>query len=139
MVQNSRAWLIVWKIFLRIVVLILVAFIANFESPLALEILKNNLGYITPEGFFGFNLTDDFVSFELALVFVSGVFLGLLGKVADYILIIFFILFAAYDYFSVTSLTNLMTFGFVGAVLLGNAIGFGLKLLRQKFLPKLKV
>jgi hypothetical protein len=139
MVQKSRTGSIIWKVSLRLLALFISFFIAIWGSSTAIVILKNYLGYVTPEGFFGFTLTDDFVSLDLMLVFLSGIFLGTLGKKADYFIFIVIFLQALWEYNGTSTITDAMFFGLFGAALIGNAIGFGLKLLRQKFLPKLKV
>jgi hypothetical protein len=139
MVHKQRIALIVWFIFLRIVFLSLLLYIGAIISNIALDILKDYLGYHAPEGIFDINFSDLFISFDLALVFLSGIFFGALGRKSDYIFIFLIFAQAIWEYLGTPTFTFYMGVGLLVALISGNAIGFSLKLFRQKFLPKLKV
>jgi len=139
MAQKHPVAIVAWKILLRIVLFCMMVYLAAYESVFALNILWNYLGYVTPEGFFGFTFTDDFVSVELPLVLFGSIFFGVLGKKIDYILIFLILLQALWEYNSTSTVTYGMFWGLVGAAIIGNVIGLILKLLRQRFLPKLVV
>jgi hypothetical protein len=139
MVQNSLVLRVVWQILIRIIFLCLAVWIAAYTSSFALDILKNNLGYVTPDSIFDVNFSDMFISLDFALVFWSGVFFGNLGRKIDYILIAIIFVLGLWEFVGTPNATLAMHLGLVGAVVFGNAIGFGLKLLRQRFLPNIKV
>ena len=143
MVQKSRTPSII-SIFgvalLRVALLCVTVFVAAYTSPTALEILKNYLGYQAPSGFFwGTSLSDDFVSIVFTLSFWSGIIFGTLGKWWDYLLISLFVALAVWEFTGLATITVPMLIGLAISIILGNAIGFALKLLRQKFLPKLTI
>jgi hypothetical protein len=139
MVQNSRAWIIVWKVLIRVIFFCGAVWLAAYTSGFALDILENNLGYKTPDVIWGGNLVDGFVGLGLSLVFLGSIIFGILGKKVDYFIIFCFIALGFWDFWSTSTVTLNMYLGLIGAAILGNAIGFGLKLLRQKFLPKVTV
>ena len=97
------------------------------------------MGYNTPDVFWGGGLDDAFIALGLTLVLWSGIIFGALGKIQDYCFIGFCLVFGLWDYNGTSTVTYGMFWGLIGAALTGNAIGFGFKLLRQRFLPKLKV
>jgi len=136
MVQKSPTVITLLSILYRIFLFIAVIVIAFYTSPFFLDILEKYLGYITPSGFLGFTLADWGVSIELATVFWAGTIFGTLGRKWDYLLIAFFFVFALVDYIGSESATVPMYIGLIATLLIGNAIGFVLKLARQKFLPK---
>jgi len=136
MVQK-RSTSIVFGVLLRVVLLAVVSVAAFYTSPNVLDMLNNYFGYRTPGGFF--TLADIFVSLDLALVFWSGIFFGVLGRKIDYILIGLFVILAVWEFSSIETATTNMYLGLVGIVVISNATGFALKLLRQRFLPKLKI
>ena len=139
MVQKHSALIIFWRILLRIIFLIVVFLIAGYESQFAFSVLQDYLGYQTPDIFWGGGLVDSFISFELSFIFLSGILFGALGRKIDYLLNAIFIIYGLWDYNGTSTVTYGMFWGLVGAAIIGNIIGFVLKLLRQKFLPKLVV
>lgn len=138
MVQKQRISLIVWYIFLRIFLFVGVVLISVYTSEYSLGLL-DKLGYQTPNVIWGGNLVDASIELGFVMAFWSGIILGILGRKIDYILIILFLLFGFWDFYTTETVTTNMYIGLISAAILGNAIGFGLKLLRQKFLPGLKV
>jgi hypothetical protein len=139
MASKHPVAVIVWKISLRFIFLIAVFTFAFYCSDVSFEILKKYLGYITPPGFFGFTLADFFVSLELGSVFISGIMFGALGQIIDYPVTLLFLIWGLWDYHGIPTVTTNMYLGLLGAIIIGNLIGFALKLFRQRFLPKLKV
>jgi hypothetical protein len=107
--------------------------IGLFFFPLTIhDFVMNTLHYQIPNGFFGFTATDWFLSWEIASTFLVGLILGSLGRKIDYIFIITFFILLSFDFLSSDNMTLLVYSGLVGAAALGNAIGFGIKLLRQR-------
>ncbi len=106
--------------------------IGLFFFPLTIhDFVMGTLKYQIPSGFFGFTLTDWILSWEIATTFWLGVIFGTLGKKIDYILIAAFFVLSSLEFYSADNMTLLVYSGLVGAALLGNAIGFALKLLRH--------
>ena len=143
MVQNSRTQSpsiisIFGTAFIRVVLLIVVVVITWLTSIFFWEIIKNYLGYQTPEVFFSF-VTDLVVIFGFGLIFWGSIMFGALGRRWDYLIIIVLTGWGFYSYTFIEEGTARMFLGLIGAAIIGNAIGFALKLLRQRFLPKLKV
>lgn len=138
MVQKSRIGLVIWYILLRIFFLCLLVWVAGELYSPTLDLLKNNLGYHTPNSFL-----DVFINWaaawDLDSVFLACIFFGILGGRIDYFIITIFIILGFWDFHGIETVNIQMYLGLFGAAVLGNAIGFGLKLLRKKFLPKLKV
>jgi hypothetical protein len=139
MVQNSQFALIIWKISIRIIILIITVVVANQTFPQGLEILQNYLGYKTPDVIWGENLVDGIVAIGFGVVFWGGILFGSLGKKVDYFFILIFIVLGLWDFWTTSTVTTAMYLGLIGAAVVGNVIGFVLKVLRQKFLPKLEV
>ncbi len=139
MATKSRTTLIVGGILLRIILLCIVSVLAYYSIPFFLNILEKYLGYTTPSGFFGFTLSDGFVSLDLGLLFWGSLIFGALGKKTDYLLTILLLASALWEYIGLETITKNMYLGLVATLLIGSAIGFALKLARQKFLPKLKI
>jgi hypothetical protein len=139
MVQNSRASVIVWNILLRLL-LFIVVIIVGFFPPLQLYLFINEgLGYVSPGGFFGFDFSDWEVTWIIAWTFWSGLIFGMLGKKIDYFIILFFVLFALYDFSTPTPVNPNLYILLVSTIVSSNVIGFALKLARQKFLPGWRV
>lgn len=140
MVQRTRTWQqIALLVILRIVLICLTVYVAAYTLPIALEILRSDLGYQNPNTFWGGNITDDFESLALTLPFWSGIIFGALGRKVDYIIIGLFLALGIWEYTGTETTTAQMYLGLAAATVIGNLVGFTFKLLRQKFLPKLKV
>ena len=141
MVQKSRTTSIASAfriVLLRAALLAIIAILTWFSGYLFWEVIKNYIGYQTPGVFFSF-VSDLIVIFGLGLTFWGGVFFGALGRWWDYLLITILTGWSLYSYSLIEENTAHMLLYLMAAALLANAIGFALKLLRQKFLPNLKV
>jgi hypothetical protein len=91
------------------------------------------LNYEVPPGFFGFTLADWDIAWNLSSSLILGIIFGTLGKRIDYIFIIGMFLLFLLDFFFTENITLIMYLNLVGFTVGGNAIGFILKLLRQRF------
>ena len=94
------------------------------------------LKYQLPSGFFGFTFADWSISWFISTSFLAGAIFGTLGKRIDYIFVITLFVLASLDFFYTENMTPLVYSGLVGATLIGNVIGFILKLLRAKYFAK---
>ncbi len=140
MVKNPDVKKVILAIFLRVVALCITVYIASISNLVFLDILEKHLGYESPAGsFWGGDLTDNFVSLYLALIFFGSIIFGTLGKWWDFAFIILFISLGIWEYQGISTTTSSMFVGLAVAALLGNVIGFGLKLLRQKHFPKFDI
>lgn len=139
MVQKSSSVSIILQILLRVILFIIVLGLSLFTPFQVHDLIVNNLGYVKPSGFFGFTLADWEIAHILFATFLVGITFGTLGKKIDYAMILILFCLASFDYYSVENMTSRVYSGLLGAALLGNLIGFLLKLARQKFLPKLKI
>jgi hypothetical protein len=92
--------------------------------------------YQRPSGFFGFSLTDAFLAWTLSLTFLNAIMFGAIGKKVDYVFIILVTILAFLEYWSADNVTPQMYLGLVGIALVGNAIGYALKLARLKWFTK---
>ena len=95
-------------------------------------------------GMLGFKeICDGFLCFqgletELLAIILSwslwfGIIFGTLGKKSDYLLISITFIFTFFLFTQESGKTLEMFFGLIAITAIGNAIGFGLKLLRQRF------
>jgi len=91
----------------------------------------DTLGYQSPPGFFGFNLQAWPIVWLMSSMFWVGVIFGTLGKVTDYILIGIFFIFTSFVLLA-DNITLYVYSGLIGTAILGNLIGFALKLLRKR-------
>jgi hypothetical protein len=139
MASRHPTAVIILQILIRIITFCLIILASDKILNLSLEILKDYLGYITPDTIFDINLADPLIAFLLVLPFWCGAMFGILGRKFDYAIIILCIAFSFFGYYGTETVTTKMYLGLVIAAILGSAIGFALKLLRQRFLPKLKV
>jgi hypothetical protein len=60
------------------------------------------------------------------------IILGTIGKKIDYVFILSLFILSSLEYFSAENMTMLVYLGLVVATILGNVIGFGLKILRKR-------
>jgi hypothetical protein len=137
MVQKSLTSLAA-GVFLRIILFLVVIGFGVFFFPNTIHgFVINTLGYQNgPVGLFDMaNLGDWEVSFLLSSVFWFGIIFGTLGKKIDYILFLVFFIFALWDYFYPPAASYEVFLGLIGAAVLGNIIGFILKLARKKLFP----
>lgn len=134
MVSNKRNKIIL--VCTRILFFLSVIVMGAFSSGFFYSLNEKIFEYQNPAGFFIPSLADWGLAFALAVVFWSGTLFGLIGKKIDRILILFFILFGLWTYVYTDNITPQMYLGLVGVALLGNTIGYGLKLARLRWLKK---
>lgn len=136
MVQKSRGTSLGLKILSRIGFSVATPLLAFYTSDISLEILKNYLAYTTPLVDWGDLLVDASIAVSLGMVFWGALLFGAIGKKVDYLFIFLFTLFGFLNFYITETVTIQMYLGLIAAIIIGNAIGFALKLLRQRFLPK---
>lgn len=134
----SWATIILPKIVIRTFLLLFVFISTWYSSDFFLYILVKYLGYINPNDYFSF-LLDALVSVSIGSVFLGSIVFGSLGKKFDYFLISLIFIAASIAFFYSEKSTSSMFVGLAIAALLGNTIGFGLKLLRKKYFPKFNI
>jgi hypothetical protein len=114
--------------------LILSSIIGIFFFPIAIhDFLINILGYQRPTGFFGFTFADWDVAWILASCLWTGIILGGIGRKVDYIFIFLFFLLTSVEFFYTENMTLTVYLALVGVTVLGNLIGFAIKVLRKKY------
>lgn len=79
------------------------------------------------------------LAWVLTNVFLCGVIFGTIGKKTDYVFIAAAIAIAIWEFTGTENVTPSLYLTLLATIVASNLIGFGLKLARQKFLPKLKV
>ena len=134
MVSGTRAIKIFGALFLRILLLIGVLTVGLLTAVPFHEFNENVLGYSRPSGFFGFTLADWELAWLLSSVFWSGIVFGMLSKKIDYAFIIIIFLFVLWDYSYPPAVSTSMYTGLFGVALLGNVLGYMLKLARQRWM-----
>lgn len=132
MVQG-RIRLIIAQIGLRIALLIAAFYIGAITSSYALSFMEDSLGYYRPSGFFGFTLEHLFAPWIFASIFWVSTLLGSLGKKVDYLTIGVITLLALLSFYGFSLEIYV---GLLGIAALGNALGYALKLARQRWLRK---
>lgn len=136
MVQRTRVVNLTFGIFGRLLLLV-VAFgvgLVFFQVQIH-QFVVETLGYQNPPGFFDMASWAEWdISWNIATSFWIGIIFGTLGKKIDYIFIIALFLLFSLDSLYTGNMTWLVYSGLVGATILGNVIGLGLKLLRLRFL-----
>lgn len=119
--------------FWRLTFIIIAIVISIFFFPITFQsLLTETLGYQTPSGFFGFTFTESILSLVMVSMLWISIILGSIGKKIDYIIIFILFILSSLEYFSAENMTPLVYSGLVVATILGNVIGFGLKILRKK-------
>ncbi|HVV38890.1 MAG TPA: hypothetical protein VHD31_01015 [Candidatus Paceibacterota bacterium] len=113
-----------WLIFVLVIGFILVDGFIPFVTQY--------LGYSESSTFFGAfqGFATDFLALVFSYALWVSVIFGALGKKADYIIIT---LYAFLGFFLLYNLSLKIYLGFIGVTILGNLIGFCLKLWRQRF------
>jgi hypothetical protein len=139
MVQGTSIKVIIWPTILRVILIILLLIVTYFTWGTTIDFINNWLGYRLPDGFFGYSFADWGLALNLALIFWGGIIFSALGRVVDYLFIFLLIAFGVWGWSGTENITLIMWSSFIGIIVLSNLIGFGLKLLRQKFLPQVKV
>lgn len=134
MVQKSLATSIILETVLRVLLLIICIAIGIYFFPVTIHnFVVNTLGYQKPAGFFGFTFADWEVSWLISSSLFSGIIFGALGKKIDYIFIVILFFLSSLDFLFTENITFVVYLGLSGSAILGNVIGYGLKLARKKF------
>jgi len=137
MVQGTQIVKVIKEILIRVSLLIAVLIAAYFTTDFFHDFNENFFHYINPPGFFSMaSLAEWFLALDLALVFWSGIFFGIMGKNFDYILIGLTILLAFWGYSGTENVTQQMYLGLIGVAVLGSFLGYCLKLARERWLTK---
>ena len=137
MVSGTRVMKIVGKIFLRLLLLAGVFIITFFTGDLFHSFNENIFHYLNPSGFFSMASWAEWsLTLVLAAVFWSGILFGSLGKKIDYIFISLVMALALWEYSGTDNVTPQMYLGLIGVALLGNAIGYLLKLARVRWFAR---
>ena len=132
MVSGKRTAL-AWSMLLRTLLLVIVLVLGIFTAFPFHEFNHNIFGYQKPPGFFGFTLADWEIASLLASVFWGGIIYGIIGRRVDYIFFVLIFLFTLWDYWYPPSVPPLMYLGLVGVAVLGNVLGYMLKVGRQNW------
>ena len=110
------------------------ALLASAYIPInTLYFMENILGYQRSSGFFGFSIEHLVLSFIMALILWVSTFFGALGTKVDYWVIGGFLILA-FIIFQGSSIN--MYLGLIGVALLGNFLGYLLKLARERWFDK---
>ena len=125
---------IITEVAFRFFLLILVFTVALFTSDPAHQFLTKYLQYQLPSGFFGLTLADWTLAWTLTSLFWGGVVFGALGKKVDFVFFFLIVLFALWEYTGTENVTSQMYLGLVVVAVVGNAIGYLLKLGRERWL-----
>jgi hypothetical protein len=124
---------LLFRLFLLFAILILSA----LTSTIAHDVILNIFGYQIPSDF---SDTGSWADWSLAFVttslFWSGIIFGTFGEKIDYVFVALTILFAAWEYIYSSNITPQMYLGLIGVAVIGNLIGFCLKLARQKWFTR---
>lgn len=75
------------------------------------------------------------LAWALSVVFWSSVIFSFLGKATDYVFVAMFLLFGVYVYINTEDVTPLMYLALLGVAVVGNLIGYALKVARMHFFP----
>lgn len=120
----------------RILILLVVLFLSAFTSDPAHDFILNIFHYQNPSGFFAASWAEWSIAWVLTSVFWSGIIFGAIGKKIDYIFNFVIILFALWEYIGAENVTPQMYLGLIGVALLGNALGYALKIGRKNWFGK---
>lgn len=96
--------------------------------------LKTTLDYKGSGGFFGFDISSAILAVIMSWLFLGSILLSYLGRKADYVLSGILFLFSLFLFSRSGEISQQIYMSLIPLSLLGNAIGYGLKLLRQKVL-----
>lgn len=124
---------ILWSIVWRILLLIPIAVGSLFLQDPFYSFLINTLHYQEPPGFFGFNPYFLGPGWVLSWTFWSGITYQIIGRKIDIYFIVGIFIFSIWNLYITQNVTSNIHIALIGVALLGNIIGFGLKLLRQRF------
>jgi hypothetical protein len=123
-----------YSILIRIVVLLPIAVVSFYLQDPFYSFLIKTLHYQEPSSFFGFNLYVFGIGWVLSWMFWSGIVYGSMGKKIDMIFLALIFIFSVWNVYATENVTPIIYLGLIGVALVGSAIGFGIKLIRQRFL-----
>lgn len=116
----------------RLLLLVIVVILSAYTSETAHQLITETFGYQNPSGFFVPSWADSILAWTLTMLFLGAIFFGALGRRIDYIFIGIIILFTIWSFVGTDNVTNQMYLGLIGVAVVGNAIGYALKLARHK-------
>ena len=136
MVQRSRTITIALDVVFRLLGLVPILIISSFIYLPFYDLIKNYLRYSEPGTIFiSFGgLGTHLMAIEMAFVFLLGMIFGAIGKKVDYIFIATFFALISLHSFAAANVTVIVYLSFIFITVFGISVGFGLKLVRQKFL-----
>ena len=130
MVSGKRTTLVL-GVFVRILLLIIALGLGGFTSFPFHAFILDTLNFKNPSDFFGASWADWGLAWTLTSLFWSGIVFGALGKKIDYIFIAIIFLFSLLIFFYTKNVTLAIYLGLVGVAVLGNVLGYMLKVGRQ--------
>ena len=132
MVSEKRTWGIIWNVFKRLFLLFAIFAFALFLQDPFYYFLIHTLHYKEPSFFF-INLYFLGLGWTLSWTFWSGVVFGAFGKKIDYVFILIVFLLSILDFVYTENITPSIYLGLVGVAVLGNVLGYMLKVGRQNW------
>lgn len=135
MVSGKRIGIILLTVTTRIFLFVAVLVMSLYLSPPFEDLNRIVFDYRKPSGFFGFTLSEAFLALTLSLTLWSGIIFGAIGRKIDYVFIGLVFVLAFWEYSSAENVTPQMYLGLIGVAVLGNFLGYLLKLARQRWLP----
>ena len=137
MVSGIRVKQIGLDIILRSLFLLAALFAAAYAPSINSYFLEYSLDYQRSGGFFGFSIENVIIELIFSFILWASILFGAIGKKIDYLLIVSFIILAVIAFYNSSASLNIkMYLGLIGVALLGNAIGYMLKLARLRWLHK---
>ena len=135
MVQNSLSKNIISIIF-RISLFVGILFFAMFVLYPIHDFILGTLNYKNPSDFFGTSWAEWSLAWVLTCVLWGGIIFGTLGKKIDYIFFALILSLALWEFVFTDNVTLQMYLGLVGIAVLGNILGYMLKVGRQNYFGK---
>ena len=136
MVQGTRVGLIIWAIVWRFLVFVSIVIISLFLQDPFYSFLINTLHYQEPAGFFGFSPYFFGLGWVLSWMFWSTIVYGTIGSKFDYLFVLFVFAFSLLNFFFTENVNTTTYLGLVGVALLGNALGYMLKVGKERWLGR---
>ena len=130
MVQGTRIKQVITSIVVRIIAFGAALYASAYIPTNTLYFMENTLGYQRTSGFFGFTIEHLILALTINFIFWASIFFGALGKKIDYWIIGGFFCFSLL-LFQGSGIS--MYLGLIGVAILGNFIGYTLKLARERW------
>ncbi len=124
---------------MRIVLFFFLLIVSYYISDPFHEFILGSLAYKIPPGFFIDSWADWSLAWFLTFTLLGGIIFGALGKKIDYFFIALLIALDIWEWTGTDNITQQIWITLIGTIIVSNILGYILKLLRQKFLPKLKI